>query len=74
MTAATLQLSPKTIYHRLRWLDEMDILSGAQCREMANQVMADPTVRLSLRQAIANRLNLADRLIEVRTIKGDDSY
>jgi hypothetical protein len=74
MTAATLQLSPKNIYHRLRWLDEMDILSGAQCREMANQVMADPTIRLSLRQAIANRLNLADRLIEVRTIKGDDSY
>jgi hypothetical protein len=74
MTAATIQLSPKNIYHRLRWLDEMDILSGAQCREMANQVMADPTVRLSLRQAIANRLNLADRLIEVRTIKGDDSY
>jgi hypothetical protein len=74
MTAATLQLSPKNIYHRLRWLDEMDILSGAQCREMANQVMADPTIRLSLRQAIANRLNLADRLIEVRMIKGDDSY
>jgi hypothetical protein len=74
MTAATIQLSPKNIYHRLRWLDEMDILSGAQCREMANQVMADPTIRLSLRQAIANRLNLADRLIEVRTIKGDDSY
>lgn len=74
MAAATLQLSPKNVYHRLRWLDEMDIISGAQCREMANQVIADPNIKLSLRQAIANRLNLADRLMEVQTVKGDDSY
>jgi hypothetical protein len=74
MATAALQWSPKMVYHKLRALDEMDVVSGAHCRQMATQVMADPSIRLSLRQAIANRLNLADRLIEVRTIKGDDSY
>ncbi len=72
--SVTLQVSPKTVYHNLRWLNEADTVRSADYREMAQAVLADPTIRLTLRQAVANRLNEADRLMEVQIIKGDDSY
>jgi hypothetical protein len=69
-----MSISAKAVYHDLRKLEDADVVTGAECREMANEVLADPTIALPMRQAVANRLSVADRLMEVRTVKEDDSY
>ncbi|NJM48067.1 MAG: hypothetical protein HC860_19395 [Alkalinema sp. RU_4_3] len=69
-----MSISAKAVYHDLRKLEDADVVASADYREMANEVLADPSIALPMRQAVANRLSVADRLMEVRTIKEDDSY
>jgi hypothetical protein len=65
--------SPREVYHNLRDLDQ-DVAKSADYRESAQEVLADPDVSLPWRQAIANRLNHANHLLELRTAKDNDSY
>jgi hypothetical protein len=69
-----MQVSPRTIYHNLRLLEQVDVAKSALYRELAQEVLADPTVSLTWRQAISNRLNHANHLLELRTAKDNDSY
>jgi uncharacterized membrane protein len=69
-----LPVSPKTAYHNLRLLDSVDALTGAVYRELAQEVLANPEISLTWRQAIANRLNRANHWLEMQTVGGDDSY
>ncbi|WP_416675288.1 hypothetical protein [Egbenema bharatensis] len=41
---------------------------------MAQEVLANPEVSLSWRQAISERLNQANRLLAMLTVGRDDSY
>jgi Fe2+ or Zn2+ uptake regulation protein len=68
------QISPRTVYHNLRLLEQVDVAKSALYRQSAQEVLADPTVSLTWRQAIANRLNHANHLLEMRTAKDNDSY
>lgn len=68
-------LSPQTVYENLTLLDDDNALSSATYREQAFEVLADPSVSLSWRQAIADRLNRANRLLALLTVGSeDDSY
>ncbi len=69
-----LHVSPQTAYDNLRLLDHVDVITSAFYRQMAQEVLADPKVSLNWRQAIADRLNRANHLLEMRTVENDDSY
>jgi uncharacterized membrane protein len=68
------QISPRTVYHNLRLLEQGDVARSAQYRQLAQEALADPAVSLTWRQAIANRLNRANHLLEMRTATENDSY
>ena len=72
MTEPTKDL--RTVYHNLQQLEQVDVTESAAYRESAQEILADPTVSLTWRQAIANRLNHANHLLEMRTAKDNDSY
>jgi uncharacterized membrane protein len=69
-----LLISPKTVYHNLRLLDNVDIATSASYRQLAQEALADPEVDLIWRQAIANRLNRANHRLEMLTVGDNDSY
>lgn len=67
-------ISPKTTSDHLDMLDSVDVATGAQYRQEAQDVLADPGVTLTVRQAIADKLNHANHLLELRTVGKDESY
>jgi hypothetical protein len=67
-------ISPETVYDNLRLLEQVDTASSAFYRQMAQDVIADQKVSLSWRQAIADRLNRANHLLERLTVDNNDSY
>jgi hypothetical protein len=62
------------LYEDLSNIDMMDALQGAQCREQAQQVLANPKISLNWRDAIAERLHEANHTLAIKTVTGDDSY
>lgn len=69
-----MQISPKTVYHNLRLLDRVDVSTSAFYRELAQEVLADAEVSLVMRQAIADRLNQANRDLALLTVGSEESY
>jgi hypothetical protein len=67
-------ISPRQVYSHLDQLDQVDVSTSARYREEAQEVLGDPSINLSLREAIADRLNTANHLLTLQTVKGDDSY
>lgn len=67
-------VSPRKVYDELKFLEQADIASSAVYRQHAQEILADPEVSLSLRQAIAERLNQANRLLAMLTVETGDSY
>jgi hypothetical protein len=67
-------ISPQTVYDNLNLLEQADVVKGAVYRQLAQEVLADPAVSLSWRQAIAERLHQANQLISRLTVGVDDSY
>ncbi|WP_299411671.1 hypothetical protein [Acaryochloris sp. IP29b_bin.148] len=66
--------SPKTVYDNLNLLEKVDKVSSAHYRQMAQEVLADPEVSLQWREAIAERLNQANRQLGLQTAGDNDSY
>jgi hypothetical protein len=66
--------SPQKVYNKLKSLDQMDVASGAQYRQLAQDILADPQVSLKWREAIAERLNQANRFLAKRNVETGDSY
>ncbi|MEM7794949.1 MAG: hypothetical protein AAF579_10940 [Cyanobacteria bacterium P01_C01_bin.118] len=66
--------SPKTIYENLNDLEKVDIVTSARYRQLAQAVLADPTVSETLRQNIAERLQQANHLLALKNVDGDESY
>ncbi len=62
------------LYEDLANIDMMNTLEGAQCREQAQQVLANPKISLNWRDAIAERLHEANHTLAIKTVTGDDSY
>lgn len=67
-------ISPQTVYDNLRLLDHGHPAVSAFYRQLAQEILADPNVSLDWRQAIADRLNLANHLLGMGTTTGNDSY
>ena len=67
-------VSPRKVYDNLQLLEKVDTTRSALFRRQAQEVLADPNVSLSWRQAIADRLNHANHLLALHTVGGDDSY
>ena len=74
MSMDAVHVSPRTIYHRLRFLEQVDVALSALYRQLAQDVLADPSVSLGWRQAIADRLNQANHRLEMITVENEDSY
>lgn len=68
------KLSPQTVYDNLNLLEQVDPIESARYREMAQALLADPQVSLSWREAIAERLNQANRNLGIQTASDNDSY
>ncbi|MDX2214394.1 MAG: hypothetical protein SFY66_13975 [Oculatellaceae cyanobacterium bins.114] len=69
-----MQVSPQTAYENLSLLEQVDIVTGALYRQLAQEILADPSISLSWRQAISDRLNHANHLLALVTVNKDDSY
>jgi hypothetical protein len=68
------KLPLQKLYEDLANIDMMSTLEGAQCREQAQQVLANPKISLNWRDAIAERLHEANHTLAIKTVTGDDSY
>jgi len=64
----------KKLYEDLANIDSMETTESAQCRESAQQVLANPKISLNWRDAIAERLHEANHTLGIKTVTGDDSY
>ena len=62
------------LYEDLADIGAMDVAEGAECRERAQQVLANPKISLNWRDAIAERLHEANHILAIKTVTGDDSY
>ncbi len=62
------------LYEDLAGIGAMDLDAGAQCRQQAQQVLANPKISLNWRDAIAERLHEANHSLGIKTVTGDDSY
>jgi hypothetical protein len=69
-----MQISPQTAYDNLQMLDRVDIAKSAIYRQLAQEVIADPEVSLTWRQAIADRLNQANNHLLATQSVSEDSY
>ena len=67
-------ISPETVYKNLDQLDQVDMTTSAEYREMAQDVLADPQVNFDVREAIADRLNQANQQLATMTVSKTDSY
>ncbi|MFM7574253.1 MAG: hypothetical protein ACKO4S_14140 [Snowella sp.] len=55
-------------------LDQVDLVQGAACREAAQELLADPSVTLNVRTAIADSLMQANQALSVKNVVSEDSY
>ncbi|MBE9113618.1 hypothetical protein IQ273_30040 [Nodosilinea sp. LEGE 07298] len=66
--------TPQEVFEHLKQLEEVDTVQSAQYREEAQQVLADDTISLKWRRAIADRLNQANHDLALHTVTTDESY
>lgn len=66
--------SPQSVYDNLKLLEQVDKVRSARYRQMAQEILADPDVSLQWREAIAERLNQANRQLGMQTASDNDSY
>ncbi len=69
-----MSISPRRVYSNLKTIDQVDLMTSALYRELAQEVLATPEVSLTMRQAIADRLNQANRDLARQTVGSEDSY
>jgi hypothetical protein len=65
---------PKDVLEHLKHLDEAGTVEGAEYREEAQAVLADETISLKMRRAIADRLNRANHDLALHTVAPEESY
>ena len=66
--------SPKKVFDDLQSLEQVDTVRSAALREEAQAVLADSSVSLQWRTAIADRLNTANHMLALLTVGTEDSY
>ncbi len=71
---SNVSVSPQDVYENLNQLDQVDLTTSAEIREMAQEVLADADVNCDVREAIADRLNQANQQLTNTTVSKTDSY
>ncbi|MGG6240495.1 hypothetical protein C8255_05505 [filamentous cyanobacterium CCP3] len=66
--------TPKEVFEHLKQLEEVDTVQSALYREEAQEILADDTVSLKWRRAIADRLNQANHDLALHTVAPEESY
>lgn len=66
--------TPQEVFEHLKQLEEVDTVQSALYREEAQEVLADDTISLKWRRAIADRLNQANHDLALHTVTTDESY
>lgn len=66
--------NPQDVLEHLKHLEEVDTVQGAEYREEAQEALADNTISLKMRRAIADRLNQANHDLALHTVTTDESY
>jgi hypothetical protein len=69
-----MNLSPQMVYDNLQQIDKVDKVKSATYRQMAQEILADLSVSLKWREAIAERLNSANRQLGLQMANENDSY
>lgn len=67
-------VSPRRVYSNLRKIDRVDLATSALYRELAQDILGTPGISLAMKQAIADRLNQANRHLGMQSSGGEDSY
>ncbi|WP_017299964.1 hypothetical protein [Nodosilinea nodulosa] len=66
--------NPQEVFEHLKQLEEVDTVQSALYREEAQEVLADDTISLKWRRAIADRLNQANHDLALHTVAPEESY
>ncbi|PSN10376.1 hypothetical protein C7293_28345 [filamentous cyanobacterium CCT1] len=66
--------TPQEVFEHLKQLEEVDTVQSALYREEAQEILADDTVSLKWRRAIADRLNRANHDLALHTVAPEESY
>jgi hypothetical protein len=69
-----METSPKTAYDNLKLLEKVDPVKSANYRKLAQEVLADPAISLTWREAISDRLNQANHELTIESISDENSY
>jgi hypothetical protein len=67
-------IAPHTVYSKLGRIDELDPVTGAFYRQLAQDLLADSKIGLGRRQVIADRLNQVNHRLALQNRCGEDSY
>ena len=62
----------QTVYDRLFTLDQVDLVTSALYRQRAQEILADLDVNFNSRQLIADRLNEANQLLGMLSVRNSD--
>ncbi|MBD2105871.1 MULTISPECIES: hypothetical protein [unclassified Nodosilinea] len=66
--------NPQEVLEHLKQLEKVGTVQSALYREEAQALLADDTVSLKWRRAIADRLNRANHDLALHTVSSEDSY
>jgi hypothetical protein len=55
-------------------LDQVDADKGADLRQKAQEILAEPSIDLPIREAIADSLSQGNQLLTLKTVGKEDSY
>jgi hypothetical protein len=72
--SANVSISPQVVYEKLDQLDQVDLTTSAEYRELAQDILADRDIDCDMREAIADRLNQANHQLINNTVSKTDSY
>ena len=66
--------NPQDVLEHLKQLEQGSTVQSALYREEAQEVLADDSISLQIRGAIADRLNQANHDLALHTVAPDESY
>jgi hypothetical protein len=66
--------NPQDVLEHLKQLEQVNTVQSARYREEAQKVLADDSISLPVRRAIADRLNQANHDLGLHTAGSEDSY
>jgi hypothetical protein len=67
-------INVRKVYANLKHIDEVDSVTGAQYRQLAQEVLSESSISLARRMVIADRLMQANHFLGMQATTSGDSY